>query len=109
MKQIVLEVLQAEEAINARLKETRAQAARITATAEQEVAAKTAETQDEVRLIIQHAVEEARKAAEQLRAERLAAADREKESLLTGRAETIDQLIERICETIVTAEEQGSD
>ena len=108
MKQIITEVLQAEEGINVRLQEARAQAAQVRAAAEKDVAAKMAEAQDKVRLIVQNAVEEARKEAERLRNGRLAEADREKETLMTGKADAIDQLVERICETILTTEEQGN-
>ena len=106
MKQIVTEVLQAEEEINARLQEARVQAAQVKAAAEKEVAEKMAKTQDEARLIVRNAVEEAKKEAERLRNERLAEADREKETLMTGQADVIDQLVERICETILSTEEQ---
>ncbi len=108
MKQIVTEVLQAEEGVNVRLQEARAQAAHIKAAAEKDVAAKMAETQDEVRLLVQNAVEEARKEAERLRDGRLAEADREKETLMTGKADAIDRLVEQICETILTTEDQGN-
>jgi len=108
MKQIVTEVLQAEEAINVRLQEVRVQAAQIKAAAEKDVAAKMAETQDEARLIVQNVVEEARKEAERQRNERLAEADREKETLMTGQADAIDRLVERICETILASEDQGN-
>lgn len=108
MKQIIAEVLQAEEAINTRLQGSRAQAAEIKAAAEKDVAAKMAKTQDEARLIVLNAVEEARKEAERLRNRRLAEADLEKETLMTGQADAIDRLVERICETILTTEDQGN-
>ncbi len=108
MKQIVTEVLQAEEAINVRLQEVRVQAAQIKAAAEKDVAAKMAEAQDEARLIVQNAIEEARKEAERRRTGRLAEADREKETLMAGQADAIDWLVERICETILATEDQGN-
>lgn len=101
MKQIVTEVLQAEEAINARLKEVRREAAKVTAAAEKEVAANMAEAQEESRLIVQHAIEEARVEAERLRNERLAEADLEKETLMTGQTDAIDRLVNQICETLL--------
>jgi vacuolar-type H+-ATPase subunit H len=106
MKQIVTEVLQAEEAINARLQEVRGEAARILAAAEKEAAGRLAGAQEEARRLVQEAVEEAKKEAERLRSKRLALADREKEQLMTGRADAIDLLVDRICETLMTTEEQ---
>jgi vacuolar-type H+-ATPase subunit H len=106
MKQIVTEVLQAEESVNARLQEAREQAARIKAAAEKDVAAKMAETQDMARLIVQEAIDEAKAEAERLRNGRLEAADREKDNLMTGQADVIDRLVEQICETILATEEE---
>ncbi len=108
MKQIVTDVLLAEEAINTRLQEARAQANQIISAAEKDVAAKTAETQEEARSILQSAVEDAKKKAERLRNERLEEADLEKETLMTGKADVIDRLVEQICETILTTEDQGN-
>ena len=106
MKQIVTEVLQAEESVNARLQEAREQAARIKAAAEKDVAAKMAETQDKARLIVQEAIDEAKAEAERLRNGRLEAADREKDNPMTGQADVIDRLVEQICETILATEEE---
>jgi len=106
MKQIVTEVLQAEEAVNARLQEAREQAARIKAAAEKDVAVKMADTQDKARLIVQDAIDKAKAEAERLRNGRLEAADREKDTLMTGQADAIDRLVEQICETILTTEDE---
>ena len=107
MKQIITEVLEAEEAINTRLRKARAEADRIRAEAEKDIAEKTAEAQEEARLIIQQAVEQAKKEAEELRKEKLADADRQQEALMAGQADVIDQLVERICETILAAEQKS--
>ncbi len=65
MKEIIQEVLQAEENVSARLKEARTQAAQIRTTAENEVSDRINEAKAQARDLVQSMVEQARKEAEQ--------------------------------------------
>jgi vacuolar-type H+-ATPase subunit E/Vma4 len=89
------------------LREARAQAEKIRAAAEKEVAAKMADAQEEAREIIQQAVEDAKKEAERARDTRLTEADREEKDLMNGQADVIDRLVDQICETLLTTDLQS--
>jgi vacuolar-type H+-ATPase subunit H len=108
MKEIIQEVLQAEENVSARLKEARAQAAEIRSSAENEVSDRIKEAKTQARELVQSMAEQARQDAQQHKEERLKQADQADEALIKGDSETIDQLVDKIC-TLIVATAQDKD
>ncbi len=104
MKEIIQEVLQAEENVSARLKEARAQAAEIRSSAENEVSERLKEAKTQARELVQSMVEQAREEAQQHKAERLKQADEADEALIKGDSDTVDKLVDDICTLIVSTE-----
>jgi vacuolar-type H+-ATPase subunit H len=104
MKEIIAEVFQAEEKVNALLQQARAQASEIKGRAEKEITGKIGETQEKARQIMQTSLEEAKKEAEHIREQRLQQAGQEKEILLNQNTDTINNLVERICQMILTTD-----
>jgi len=106
MKQIIEEVLQAEEKAAAIGKEARAKAGQIRLAAEKEAAERVSEAKGQVRGIMQDVIDTARQEAERLRAERLAQADKDNEDLLKSRAETIEGLVDDIASIVLSTERE---
>jgi len=106
MKQVIEEVLQAEEKAAAIGKEARAKASEIRQAAEKEAAEHISEAKGQVREIMQEIVEAGRTEGRRIRTERLAQADRDNEALLEGHAEAIKGLVEEICGVIMTTERE---
>ena len=104
MKQIIKEVFQAEEKVGEILKQARQKASEIRHTADKENAEKISDAKQKAREIIQNAVEQAKKEAEQIRLEQLEQAKQEKDSLLKDKQDIIDNLVEQICNIIITTE-----
>jgi vacuolar-type H+-ATPase subunit H len=104
MKQIIKEVFQAEERVGEILKQARNKASEIRRAVEKENAEKMADAKQKAREIIQTTVEEAKKEAERTRQEKLNQAHQERETLLKSKKETIDNLVDRICDIIVNTE-----
>ena len=104
MKRIIEEVLEAEEKINADLKQARQKASEIVKSAEKEISEKMADTREKARGIIQSAVEEAKKEAEFVKGESLKEADKEKEALLKNNADKIDAIVNDVSKIILTTE-----
>ena len=74
--------------------------------AEKEIADKMRQTQEKARNIMQTSIEEAKKDAERIRKERLQQSDQEKEIHLKQHTETINNLVERICQMILTTDQE---
>ena len=106
MKQVVEDVLQAEEKAGALLRQARIQASEMRRVAEREASEKLVAAKEQARELMQTALEEERQAAEGMRAEMLEQADRDQETLLNGHAETIARLVEDICGIIVRTESE---
>lgn len=106
MKQVIKEVLQAEEKAAAVLTQARAQASEIKLAAEKEASEQISEAKGQVRAVMQGIIEEGKKAAERTREERLAQADRDNEALMTSRAETIKGLVDDICRVIIATDRE---
>jgi vacuolar-type H+-ATPase subunit H len=104
MKQIIEEVLQAEAKVNTSLQEARSQAAAIRAAAEKQAAAMLNEAREQGREIVQTAVEQAKQEAERLRTEKLAQADAACDTLLNSHTETMDKLVDELCQVILSTE-----
>ena len=101
MKQIIKEVFQAEEKVGEILKQARNKASEIRHAVEKENAEKMADAKQKAREIIQTAVEEAKNQAERTRQEKLDKARQEKDTLLKDKKETIDNLVDQICNIVI--------
>jgi vacuolar-type H+-ATPase subunit H len=104
MKQIIKEVFEAEEKVGEILKQARQKASEIRSFADNENAEKISDTKQKTREIIHTAVEQAKKDAEQIRLDKLEQAKQEKDSLLKDKQDVIDNLVEHICNIIITTE-----
>jgi vacuolar-type H+-ATPase subunit H len=104
MKQIINEVLQTEERLNAIIKQAREKAAVIKHSAEKETAEMLGETKQQALLIVQTAIENAKKEAEHIGEDKLKKAQEEKNILLNEKSAEIDSLVDNICEIILTTE-----
>lgn len=108
MKRIIEDVLEAEERVGAIIEEARERAAEIRRSAESESSRKISDAKDKTREMAHAVVEEARKEAERLSKEKLEQVDRRKDTLVKNRAEVIEDLVEKICEMILTTEKGGN-
>jgi vacuolar-type H+-ATPase subunit H len=104
MKQIIEEVLQAEEKVDVILRQARERASEIKRSAEKEISDKMNDAKQKAREIIQTTVEEAKKDAERIREEKLERAKGEKDTLLSENKDTIDSLVDDICNIILATE-----
>jgi vacuolar-type H+-ATPase subunit H len=104
MKQIIEEVLQAEEKVDVILRQAREKASEIKRSAEKEISDKMSEAKQKAREIIQTTVEEAKKDAERIREEKLERAKQEKDTLLSENTGTINNLVDDICNIILATE-----
>jgi len=104
MKEIIKEVLQAEENAGAILQQARERAAEMIRTVDKENAEKIREAQGRAQEIIRTTVDEARQEGEQLREEKLKQAAGEKDNLLHDKMEAITHLVDRVCAVILATE-----
>ena len=102
MKQVIEEVLQAENRVGALLKEAREQAEQIRRSSEQEVSTLLSEARAQAQTISRTTLEEAKKDAEKIKEARLKEADRAKEALLRENAGQVDTLVKVICDLVMT-------
>ena len=93
MKQIMEDVLKAEEKVNAILKQARERASEIKQSAEKEISEKMNEARRQSLEITQAFIEDARKEAERTKEERLAAAEQQQRALLNDDTGTIEHLV----------------
>jgi len=106
MKRIIEDVLEAEEKVGVILKQAREKAFEIRRSAENEMSEKTNEAKQAAREIVRIAVEDAKRDAERIRAEKLELVDAQKDTLLSGkssnddRKDVIDNLVDEICNVI---------
>jgi vacuolar-type H+-ATPase subunit H len=103
MKQVIEEVLQAEERVGALLKGAREQADEIRRSAEQENSTLLNNARTEAQALTQSSLEEAKKEAEQIKADRLEQADQAKDTLLNDNADKVDGLVKDLCGLIMTS------
>jgi vacuolar-type H+-ATPase subunit H len=104
MKKIIEEVLQTEEKVSIVLEQAHKKASEIRQSVEKEISEKMSDAKQKTREIIQATVEDAKKEAEHIREEKLKQADQEKETLLNNNADTIDNLVDDVCNIILTTE-----
>ena len=107
MKQIIKEVLKAEERVDTALREARESAAETVRVAEGEVADMLSENREKAREIVRTAVVEAEKEAERIREERLRQADEQRDALLHDDTDAMGDLVSRICRIIVAGEPEA--
>ena len=101
MKQIIKEVLDAEERLGATLQQAREQASGIKRAAEAEAAERVGQAREQARRIIREAVQDAEEEGQRLRAEKLAQADRQRDTLLNSHAAAMQELVDQIQELII--------
>ena len=106
MKQIIKEVLKAEERVDVALSQARERASETIGLAEREIAEKLSDAKERAREIMQTAVEEAQKEAKRIRAEKLKQTDQQQEAMLHDRADAIDDLVDRICRIVLATEHE---
>ena len=104
MKKIIEEVLQTEEKVSVVLAQARNKASEIRQSVEKEISEKTNDVKQKAREIIQTTVEEAKIEAEHLREEKLKQADQEKNTLFNNNTDTMDNLVDNICNIILSTE-----
>ncbi len=104
MKKIIEEVLQAEEKVGIVLKQARNNASEIRQSVEKEISEKMNVAKQEAREIIQTTVENAKKEAEHIMEEKLKQADHEKDTLLNNNTDTMINLVDNVCNIILTTE-----
>ncbi len=103
MKQVIEEVLQAEERVGALLKGAREQADEIRRSAEQENSTLLNNARTEAQALTQSSLEEAKREAEQIKADRLKQADQVKDTLLNDNADKVNGLVKEVCSLIMTS------
>ena len=103
MKQIIEEVIQAEAAAAARLKEAQEQAAALTAEAEAASLDRINQAKQQCQQQMQNIIEEATRAADQKRAEMLGQSEQQARDLLTKNPDRVEELVHMICEMILAA------
>ena len=104
MKKIIEEVLQAEKKVNVILEQARNKASEIRQSVEKEISEKMSDAKQQAREIIQTTVENAKKEAEHISEEKLKQADQEKNTLLNNNSDTMDNLVDNICNIILSTE-----
>lgn len=104
MKQIIEEVLKAEQKISTDLKEARRKASEILRSVETENLKKVNDASRKARDIIQTSIEGAKRQTELIRKESLGQAQRDKEDLLKSNTNAIDTLVDEICKIILNTE-----
>ena len=104
MKKIIEEVLQTEKEVSIVLDQARNKASEIRQSVEKEISEKMSDAKQKAREIIQTTVEEAKKEAEHIREEKLKQANQEKDTLLNNNTDTMDNLVDNICNIILTTE-----
>jgi vacuolar-type H+-ATPase subunit H len=102
MKRIIEDVLQAEEKVGVILRQAREKGSEIRRSAENEISERMNEAKQKGREIVQTTVEDAKKDAERISAEKLEQADREKDAMLNDRTDVIDGLVTDICNLVMT-------
>jgi len=107
MKQIIEEVLQAEEKVSGILAEARSQASEILRSAEKDVAEKMSHAKERSLELLKNTVAEAVAEGERIGVEKLKEADNEKDTLLRANAEATNVLVENICRIVLTTEHEG--
>lgn len=104
MKQVIEEVLQAEERVGALLKEARAEADQVRRAVEHDISRMLNESRSQAQILMQTSLEEAKMDAEQIKEDRLKQADQAKETLLNDNADKVSGLVKEICDLIMSTD-----
>ena len=106
MKKIIEDVLQTEKKVGIVLEQARNKASEIRQSVEKEISEKMSGAKLQAREIIQTTVENAKKEAEHIGEEKLKQADHEKDTLLNNNTDTMNNLVDNICNIILTTEHE---
>lgn len=104
MRKIVKEILEAESRVSTILRQAREQAAQVRRSAEKEMSERISDARRQAQEIMQAAVAETGEEAERIRAEALRRADQQGSALRDGKAEVMEDLLDRICAVILNTE-----
>jgi vacuolar-type H+-ATPase subunit H len=104
VKQIIEEVLRAEEKVAAMLGQARDKASEIGRSADKDISERMNDARQKALEMVRAAVEDAKKEAERTRQQKLEQADKEKGALLNNNRDAIDNLVDNICNVILTTE-----
>jgi vacuolar-type H+-ATPase subunit H len=104
VKQIIEEVLRAEEKVGAMLRQARDKASDMGRSADKDISERMNEARLKGLEMVKAAVEDAKKEAERIRQQKLEQADKEKDALLNNNRDAIDNLVDNICKVILTTE-----
>jgi len=104
MKKIIEEVLQTENKVSLVIEQARNKASGIKQSVEKEISEKMSDAKQEAREIIQTTIENAKKEAEHISEEILKQADQEKDTLLNNNSGAMDNLVDNICNIILSTE-----
>ena len=104
MKRIIEEILEVEEQLKRVITDARAEAAAIKNSADKDMSEKLNQAKEQTRQIYQATVEEAKKQAEGLAAEKLQQAEKHKTAMFEENADKIERLVRDICGIIVKTE-----
>jgi vacuolar-type H+-ATPase subunit H len=104
VKQIIEEVLRAEEKVGTMLRQARDKASEMGRSADKDISERINDARQKGLEMVKAAVEDAKKEAECIRQEKLEQADKEKDALLNNNRDAIDNLVDNICNVILTTE-----
>jgi vacuolar-type H+-ATPase subunit H len=104
MKEVIKEVLQAEEKVNSIIEEARNKAAEIRKAADKEVSEKVRQAEQQAQEILKNTVEDSKKQAEQIRRERIEQGWHDNESLMQNNTDKINKLVDDICKLVLKTE-----
>ena len=106
MKRIIEEVFQAEDKVNAILRQARDRAAEIRRSAEKEASQMVSEARQKAQETAGVILDEAKKEAERARQERLRQADQEAEATRHRNADETGRLVEEVCRVVVRTQSE---
>jgi len=104
VKQIIEEVLRAEEKVAAMLKQARDKASEIGRSTDKDILERMNDGRQKAIETVRAAVEDAKKETERIRQEKLEQADKEKDTLLNNNGDVINNLVDTICKMILNTE-----
>ena len=102
MKQVIEEVLQAEERVGGLLKGAREKADQIRRKTEEEISTCLNDARAKAQTLTQTTLDDAKKEAEQIKEDRLQQAGQAKDTLLNDNADKVTGLVKDICDLVMT-------
>ena len=104
MKEVIAEVLQVEEKVNADIRQAHSKASEIRNAADKEVSDKITKAKEQGREIVQSAIDNAKKEAQAMRNEKIRHAESQRAALVSDNSDKINGLVDDICKIILTTE-----